>query len=60
MEELSIQINAKVDDLILQEQRFEARKREIAEQCNSAKLYMCNAFEELIRRVKQKEREMLS
>lgn len=31
MEELQIQVSARVDDLALQEQRLEARKREISE-----------------------------
>lgn len=53
-------MSAKIDDLALQEQRFEARKREISEQNQNAKQYMANSFEELIRRIKQKEREMLN
>jgi len=53
-------VSAKIDDLALQEQRFEARKREISEQNQNAKQYMANSFEELIRRIKQKEREMLN
>jgi len=32
MEELQISVNKKVDDLALQDQRLEARKREISEQ----------------------------
>ena len=32
MEELQISVSTKVDDLALQEQRLEARKREISEQ----------------------------
>ena len=59
MEELQISVSAKVDDLALQEQRLEARKRDISEQSQNAKMYMCNAFEELVRRIKQKERELM-
>lgn len=59
MEELAIQVNTKIDDLALQDTRFESRRREIGEQNHAAKQYMANSFEELRKRIDQKEREML-
>ena len=47
MEELAIQVNTKCDDLALQDQRIESRRRDIGEQNHAAKQYMANAFEEL-------------
>ena len=59
MEELAISVNTKIDELVLQDQRFESRKRELSEQNQSAKQHMANAFEELRQRIDQKERELM-
>ena len=37
MEELAIQVNTKIDDLALQDTRFDSRRREIGEQNHAAK-----------------------
>ena len=51
MEELAIQVNTKIDDLALQDTRFDSRRREISEQNHAAKQYMANSFEELRKRI---------
>ena len=49
----------KCDELQIQEQRLDQKKRDVAEQTQIAKQYMMNAFEELRQRIDSKEREML-
>ena len=45
------QVNTKIDDLSLQDTRFDSRRREIGEQNHAAKQYMANSFEELRKRI---------
>ena len=47
IDELQISIKSKVDELELQDQKIQSRKREVHEQQNTAKQYMANSFEEL-------------
>ena len=59
MEELTDQVGKKIDSLDLQDKRFEARKRELVEQNHAAKQCMANAFEDLRKRIDQKEHELM-
>ena len=59
MEELTDQVGKKIDNLDLQDKRFEARKRELVEQNHAAKQCMANAFEDLRKRIDQKEHELM-
>ena len=59
MEDLTEQVGKKIDNLDLQDKRFEARKRELVEQNHAAKQVMANAFEDLRKRIDQKERELM-
>lgn len=47
VEELALQLNSKVDELYLNMQRLESRKREIIDQTNAIKQQTSNAFEEI-------------
>eukprot|EP00347_Sterkiella_histriomuscorum_P002534 403367782 len=59
VEELGLNINSKIDELHLQSQRLESRKREVIDQTNAIKQQMANSFEELRQRLDKKEREMM-
>ena len=52
-------MNTKIDELALQDQQFESRKRDVFDAKNTAKQHMANAFEELRKRIDQKERELM-
>jgi predicted kinase len=54
-----IHIGSKIDDLHVVEQRLEARKRDIADQTNTIKQKMANAFEDIRQRLEKKERELM-
>jgi hypothetical protein len=47
VEELQLSLGSRVDELQLQHQRLESRKRELADQTQGIKQQMGNAFEEL-------------
>lgn len=49
----------KGEDLQLQENKLEARKRDLADQTRNLKLQVAGHFEELRQRMDQREREML-
>lgn len=59
VEELALQLNSKIDELHLNNQRLESRKREIIEQTNAIKQQTANAFEEIRQRLDKKERELM-
>jgi len=60
VEDLMLQVNAKIDESRINEQRLETRKRELIENTSSIKQEMSKAFEELRQRVDKKERELMS
>jgi glutamine synthetase type III len=59
IEELQLQLGSKVDELQLQSQRLESRKRELHDQTQAIKQQMVNAFDELRQRLDKKERELM-
>lgn len=59
VEELALTLNSKIDELHLQAQRLESRKRDVIDQSQSIKQQMANAFEELRQRIDKKERELM-
>ena len=60
LEDLVLQVSARIDDMNVLEQRLEARKRDIADQTSTLKQQMANSFEELRQRLEKKERELMA
>jgi malate synthase len=59
IEELQTQIAGKCDELAVQEQKLEQKRRDVAEQTQMAKSYMLQALDDLRQRIDVKERELL-
>ena len=59
IDDLQVKVNSKIDELQLQEQKLEAKKRDIVDQTTSVKQNIANNFEELRARIDNKEKEVM-